>query len=59
MGSRRADRIDRGPCPRGLCDHIAAMHVSDGHCIVCAAKAETGDKAPCAAVGPFGHTERA
>ena len=25
------NRIDRSPCPRGLCEHIAAMHVGDGH----------------------------
>lgn len=48
MGTRRTDRIDRGLCPRGLCNHIASMHVADGHCVVCAAKAETGGDGPCA-----------
>jgi hypothetical protein len=48
METRRADRIDRGPCPRGLCKHIASMQVADGHCVVCAAKVETGDDGPCA-----------
>jgi len=33
--TRRSDRIDRGSCPRGLCEHTAAMQVKDGHCVVC------------------------
>ena len=44
------ERIDKGPCPRSLCDHIGGMHVSDGHCVVCASKKEIGEKGylPCA-----------
>ena len=44
------DRIDRRPCPRASCEHMAELHVSDGHCVVCASKKEIGEKRelPCA-----------
>jgi len=32
------------------------MHVADGHCVVCASKAEVGDDGPCAAVGNYTST---
>jgi hypothetical protein len=32
METRRTDRIDRGPCPRGLCEHIASMHIGNARC---------------------------
>jgi hypothetical protein len=41
------DRIDGSQCPRGLCEHIASMHVDDGHCVVREAKAESGGDSPC------------
>lgn len=32
--TKRTDRIDRGLCPNGKCEHRAYLHVG-GYCVIC------------------------
>jgi hypothetical protein len=54
LRTRRTDSHRSSPLPRGVCEHIASMHVADGHCVVCASKAETGGDEPCANAAELG-----
>jgi hypothetical protein len=40
--SKRADNIDRSPCPAGKCEHRAFLH-RDGICLICRDKAKLNE----------------